>query len=146
MSADDSPPPLMCFRWVSSRRSASKASMVFICPVFMIKMGLRPYWDFALWASTCQILPCTALLFGHVARAMLPHRALFKTNFGGVRTKSNFPIGSKAPAEASFPGRPVKKRCNLGLYSHVAFHRSEYTRLIGRGGGKVTSTVKFGYI
>jgi len=44
---------------------------------------------------TCQIVPCTALLFGRVALAMLPHRALFKTKFGGVRTKSKLPSWSK---------------------------------------------------
>jgi len=44
---------------------------------------------------SCQILCCIALLFGHVALAMLPHRALFSTKFGGVRLKSKIPTSSK---------------------------------------------------
>ncbi len=51
---------------------------------------------------TCEIFFCAALLFGHVAMAMFPHRALHKTKFQGVRSKSKFLINSNSNVLLAF--------------------------------------------
>ncbi|MEQ8703158.1 MAG: hypothetical protein RIC19_04530, partial [Phaeodactylibacter sp.] len=44
---------------------------------------------------SCQILSCSSLFFGHLAKAMFPHHALIRTKFGCVRSKSKTPTSSK---------------------------------------------------
>jgi len=55
----------------------------------------KSLFGFYTSGCSCQILSCSSLFFGHVAKAMFPHHALVRIKFGFVRSKSKIPTSSK---------------------------------------------------